>query len=521
MIRGMRGALALVLLAAASPAQDGGERAAIEAFRRAWQEAADLDQRRAALVLLDGRDSQHVARALLAVHAKVARRLAEIDAERLELGDRLAATYADPAEQRRRGLVRTEQARRAELRGSSFPLRGEADALRGAEIVLRQRIARLAAPDAHAWMAEQVLGRRGVPLRLQIEVARLLGGDAERGVPALLRALQRAREPAPRAAMLLGLQRAGRAAAAAAASVMALLTDDSAAVREHAASALAVFAVPQAIEPMIALLEREQGQTRNRVARSLEILTRQQLGTIAPAWRAWYADHRTALLAGEIALGDGAPRQSKPVAPGGSAYMGLPQDGRSIVYVVDASESMRAKVDFAVPGTTTALGAGATRFSACQTELIRALGLLSGEQRFNIVAFHEAALRFRDAPVPATAENIAAGQSWVRALEMSLFTNMHDALQVALAQLAGDPEQRAAGDAIDTIFLLSDGAPVIADPDEQRRGVQDPPAAIVAALRDWDPLQRVTLHSIGIGKGLRRQFLEAMARAGGGEARFY
>ena len=205
--------------------------------------------------------------------------------------------------------------------------------------------------------------------------------------------------------------------------------------------------------------------------------------------------------------------------------MGIPQNGSSIVYVVDASLSMKVPVDFNVPGLTIAGGGEATRLDACKAELLRALTGLLPEQKFNIVYFHETAGRFRPDPVPATPENINAARSFVRNLEMKFATNIHDGLFEAFADLAQDLRRRPLGDGIDTVFLLTDGQPAnLVPPSLRPGGAQtrgDSAQKLLAMIDDADPLDRVVLHCIGIGRGLNQRLLRALAAARGGIAKFY
>jgi hypothetical protein len=71
------------------------------------------------------------------------------------------------------------------------------------------------------------------------------------------------------------------------------------------------------------------------------------------------------------------------------------------------------------------------------------------------------------------------------------------------------------GVAVDTVFLLTDGSPTKPD------GKLDSTEKIVNAVRAWNPLKRVTIHCIGIGKGLNQGFLRQLASENGGEFKQY
>lgn len=67
------------------------------------------------------------------------------------------------------------------------------------------------------------------------------------------------------------------------------------------------------------------------------------------------------------------------------------------------------------------------------------------------------------------------------------------------------------GAELDTIFLSTDGSPTRVD------GRPGSTGKIVLAGRTWNPLQRVTIHTIGIGGQLDDAFLAQLARENGGE----
>ena len=64
----------------------------------------------------------------------------------------------------------------------------------------------------------------------------------------------------------------------------------------------------------------------------------------------------------------------------------------------------------------------------------------------------------------------------------------------------------------DTIFLLSDGAPTNEDLTD------DKPERILRAVRQWNSLKRMKIHTIGL-KGHSASFMSALARENGGTYR--
>jgi Ca-activated chloride channel family protein len=104
-----------------------------------------------------------------------------------------------------------------------------------------------------------------------------------------------------------------------------------------------------------------------------------------------------------------------PPAPGAAeagAFQRLP---RETILIVDTSGSMKGP---SMEQAKLALG--------------HALGTLGARDRFNVVEFNSVTRPLYTAALPATAENVAHAQSWVRGLEAGGGTEMAPALQFAL-----------------------------------------------------------------------------------------
>jgi hypothetical protein len=317
-------------------------------------------------------------------------------------------------------------------------------------------------------------------------------------------------------------------------------------VREHAALALSTICDPQAITPMIDLLASSYGQTKKRVAAALEALTRQQHGTSESTWRRWFAAEGAPYLAGKVELGGGTP-SSRNKTNEKNYYFGIPQDGKSIVYVIDSSGSMKAEINLRLPqseppedapkggGTVAKLdkkpGADSdkprktTRLEACKDELIRALGRLKPTTMFNVIWYSDQPHQLKPEMLPATPQAIKAAQDWVRKLEPNQSTNIHDSMRMAFeltgqlptkaksGPITGAKQKRAA--APDTIFLLSDGSPTLPT------GKLDSTEKIINAVRNWNALKSVVVHCIGIGEGINESFMRKLATENGGEFKRY
>lgn len=149
---------------------------------------------------------------------------------------------------------------------------------------------------------------------------------------------------------------------------------------------------------------------------------------------------------------DGAGRAASGDGNGGTTFFGVRARGNRFAFVVDGSISMA--------------GSG---WTACQRELLAAVGRLKPEQSFYVVLFNwQPHPMFSDEqpepqPVPATPENLARLHRWLEEFHLRSGTKPMAAMQWAL-QVQPDTLQRIAADNGGTfrqVGRLSDAA---ADP---------------------------------------------------------
>lgn len=317
--------------------------------------------------------------------------------------------------------------------------------------------------------------------------------------------------------------------------LVAQLAHDNPDVRVAASMALGRIARADGITPLIERLELETS-TEARVVReavldALVVLTGATPGDSAGSWRAWLAAEGAPFLAGERPLGrgDAKAREKKPTAGTVSgSYFGIPQSGRSILYVFDQSESMQAKLGGAAKsdGPLTG-GAPQTRWQLCKQELKSALRGLTPDKRFNLVGFANRVRCYAAEMQPASEANVTAAIEWIDGLKLEFETNVYDALELAFALGGRGVDDRYYASCVDTIFFLSDGAPTLANLDAGGIGPDDADR-VLAAVRRWNALSRVTVHAVGIGLQARRKerdkdghlwptvFLQKLAEQNGG-----
>lgn len=416
------------------------------------------------------------------------------------------------ASERRTFPSEKEKARFHHLKDLVQQQRTAIEALRELQTAIAQRVQALQNQDVLLFYLQKISGSRKHPLPLKLAAMRAVGAGAAGVMNELGTALTRAKEPEELMPLLEAMATAGTAVRAHAQLVIALLEHKEEAVRERAAQALAKIAVPGAIEPMIALLGRSSGQTRLRIAAALEVLTGQQFGINAGMWQNWWQGEGKA-LAGD-GLGKGRPSKSKH---GDRYYFGIPQDqSNSILYVIDCSGSMTKEVEVKLgEQTVTEKGSKTTRLEACKKELIRSLAMLRPEQRFAILWYNDLPHLWEPKIQPATKDSVARAQAFVQTLRPASSTNIYDSLKTCFGMVGRGVHDKYYGVELDTIFLLTDGSPTTPG------GQLDSTEKIITAVREWNPLKRVTIHAIAIGRDLNASFLQQLARENGGEFKQY
>ncbi len=514
--------LPFVLGAAARPASQPGEDATSEqlaAFTKAFKSTAkrqkDAETRAEAIALLGDGDGPQVAEALVERYSDLADELLAAQLRKGEV-DLQIATLLQGQEFGKRTFDPKMKSAHDALCAETKALGNTIDALYALQSKLLARAERLESDSAIGWLVDHVIGQKKLPLSLKLFVARAAGQRGEPFAAALMKALARATQAEELAVVLEGLAGCERAAQPCAPTVLKALQHEDAAVREQAAWALAHLAAPEAIEPLIERLAVEEGRTQRRMGIALEILTGQQLGDSSNAWRNWLAKEGAEFVAGKQPLSKGrsklADALTAPADPKkGVYYYGIPQEGKSIVYVIDCSGSMQVSIKNPPKDTGPPVDAGAdSRMEATKEALIEVLGKLTKGDKFSIVCFNDVVVPYSKGMLVATPAEIRKAQDWVRALQPLQTTNIHDALEQAFALAGRGAQDKYYKSVVDTIFLLTDGSPTKPDntPDSTER--------ILESVRRWNPTKHVVIHTIGIGKALNTTFLQQIASENGG-----
>jgi hypothetical protein len=170
----------------------------------------------------------------------------------------------------------------------------------------------------------------------------------------------------------------------------------------------------------------------HRLLVGLTGLEREDLGD----WRAAWSLEAERRAAGPVKLDESQTRTHRADNTRAGQFFGSKIHSTRVVFVVDASKSMQSN----------------KRIVNAKDQLVAAIGGLPVGARFTVLAFAKELSLWRPELQAATAENRAAAQGFVRALELQLQTRSLEAIERAFQIKDAD-----------TIVFLSDGAPTDRD----------------------------------------------------------
>lgn len=262
--------------------------------------------------------------------------------------------------------------------------------------------------------------------------------------------------------------------------------------RHAVVSATSKIEDPRAVESLISLLPKFDGQLQYETVRQLTRATGEDFGDDAAQWQSWWdANHSGFVFARPRDGGATAVLASNPRMPWRRTlpkFYGIPVYANRVVFVIDRSKSMLSSVD------------GETRMTRAKLELEQAIDTLPEYTWFNVVAFGTGTTAWQEKLVPATHETRAAALQFVWRLSAGTKTACYDALERAFTF---DPNTEA-------VYFLSDGKPTA--------GKITDLSAILQAVTQANLFRRASIYTIGIdARDQHQQFLEQLAERNHGE----
>jgi len=321
-------------------------------------------------------------------------------------------------------------------------------------------------------------------------------GEEARGVLAGL--IQKEKDPRLLVALTGAL--AAHREPAAAALIRPLLQDKNWQVKAAAVQALGLAREKESVEPLIVLIEAEEGRLKDDVEESLKKLTGVSFAGNAILWREWWTENQATFQVPEkpdataVAAPEGVAQPKRP----STEFYGIKTFSLRIALVLDVSGSMNEDS-----------GAGGPRIQVAKAELLKAvLGLPDKDASFNVVFYSFGVRRWSKHMVEATAANKKKLSADLDQVEADGGTNIYEGVLSALELAGAGATDVAYKPSLDTVFFLSDGQPTlgpVTDPDE-----------ILAEVRKRNRLGKVRIHTVGIGKEHNADFMRRLAEENGG-----
>ena len=342
--------------------------------------------------------------------------------------------------------------------------------------------------DAKAMsIARAALSDRDAGVRAAaVDAAGRVGGEG--AVEVVTKALADADEGV-RCVALMARTRVARAEAVA--GFAAAATDPSWRIRAQCVDDALTLREAPAIDALVALVGDRTTRVAAAAHRALQQLTGKEIGRDPELWAAWWLANKASWKPPQGDLDRDAADDPKRTT---ARYHGLEVATDAAVFVADLSGSMKTPLN---------AGETRTRWDVAADELRRTLVALPDSFVADVVLFNGAVRSALDRPqklVPVAREKTEA---FIAAAAPRGGGDLLGGVLAALAQ-----------DEIDTVFLLSDGAPTLGDVVDTAR--------IRAAIRQRNRTRKCVIESIGFGasRAAERAFLEGVARDSGGRVVF-
>jgi len=256
-------------------------------------------------------------------------------------------------------------------------------------------------------------------------------------------------------------------------------------VRIAAAEALGRIRLKASIEPLIRALTAEKHErVRHAIALSLEALTGEGLGLHAELWRKWWERFG----AGFVPSPAPKPPRNRPAGETRTVatFYGIPVLSNRVIFVIDESLSMAHD-----SGT-----AGRSRFEVAIEELLAAAAKLDDDARLNVIFFQSGLWQWEKRMQRVSKSTLARLKVVLAERKPTGGTYLYDGIEAALAD-----------DEVETIFVLSDGAP--------SGGKFTSMSDILREVRRLNQLRRARIHCVSIGED--SALLKSIAAANGGD----
>jgi len=268
----------------------------------------------------------------------------------------------------------------------------------------------------------------------------------------------------------------------------------------RAAEYKAAPAIVAALIELLGRVEQQGGWEYHNVRQRLTGLTGHDFFT-QEKWQAWWAanggDAWDPEKKGEVTEAATKERGPKEEVP---TFFGSEIESNRLVFVIDTSGSMQMTdrpeeyagddAKFLLENPDDPAVKARQRIERAKSQAVAAIRNLVSTQQFNVIAFSSGNRKWRPTTVPATEANKRDAITFCEALAEGGGTNTAEALQAAF----GD-------ETIDTIYLLSDGAPMtkVGNPGEQQKEfAEEEIRKILYQIKQLNRFRRVKINTFGM-----------------------
>lgn len=245
-----------------------------------------------------------------------------------------------------------------------------------------------------------------------------------------------------------------------------------------------------AVDVLVARIADEQARVSSAAHRGLMALTGKQLGRDADLWRGWWEQNRETWKPPRGRLDDIVAERNESERRT-AAFQGVELDSGRLVFVLDASGSMRDPMPKATDGKT--------RWEYVRDELLDTLADLPDETIVQVVLFQEDCFTPFDEPQDLSRRNRGKVEKFLGKITPGDRGDLLAGMRLALDQ-----------EGTDTVILLSDGAPSYGEHVLKHR-VSD-------VIRRWNRTRKRAIHTIAFGSKRKSEtnFMRDVARDAGG-----
>jgi hypothetical protein len=289
--------------------------------------------------------------------------------------------------------------------------------------------------------------------------------------------------------------------------------------RQSAARALGAMGDVRAVAPLINAMGVEEGRLVEVYGEALNKITGEQIGPFPEAWKHWFDENRAALVAKGA---KGSARTPKKRNDEKVNYYGLETRSKRIVFIIDVSGSMKEIIGQPSGAAITGVEEDEETYEGMKIEIAKrmlkqAIRSLPDNAYFTIIVFNHEVKPFSGSMLEAKQDNKNKAYLMINDLEPSGATYTYGALKESFEMAGRGVTDKSYDPGVDTIFLLSDGAPTDDDIDSAKPMEGE---KILAAVKEWNQLKRVQIHTIAIdpqvGAGTFIRFMKSLAARNSG-----